>query len=106
MAIGFDTTRVLIGGVWREAESRETLPLENPSDGSRLAEIARGGAADIDAAVAAARAARDGAWDRLDAAERGRLLTRMGRIVAERYTIPTATRAAGAGPPGPRPAAI
>ena len=48
-----------------------TLALEDPSDGSELARIARGGAADVDAAVAAARAALDsgdaGSWGRLSA---------------------------------------
>ena len=58
------TDRVLVGGAWRAAAGGATLALEDPSDGSELARIARGGAADIDAAVAAARAAleaRDGA---------------------------------------------
>ena len=40
---------------------RRALSLEDPSDGSVLAPIARGGSADIDAAVAAARAALDSA---------------------------------------------
>jgi aldehyde dehydrogenase (NAD+) len=79
----FDTRQLLIGGQWRAAAGRETLPLENPSDGSTLAEIARGQAADVDAAVAAAQAALDGAWGRLTAAERGRLLAAMGRKVLE-----------------------
>jgi aldehyde dehydrogenase (NAD+) len=57
--------------------------LENPSDGSALATIARGAAADIDAAVGAARAALDaGDWGRCTAAERGRVLARIGLAVA------------------------
>ena len=46
---------LLIGGVWRRAAA--TLPAENPSTGAVEGEIARGTAADIDEAVAAARAA-------------------------------------------------
>ena len=65
LVIPFPTDAVLIGGEWRAADGGATLALENPSDGSELARIARGGAADIDAAVAAARAALDGAWGRL-----------------------------------------
>ena len=61
----------------------ETLPLLNPSDGTLLAPIARGGAADIDAAVAAAQAALDADWGRLTAAERGRLLLKMSALVLE-----------------------
>lgn len=80
----FDPRQLCIGGQWREAARRETLPLENPSDGSLLGEIARGGADDVDAAVAAAQAALDGEWGRLTAAERGRLLSTMGRKVLER----------------------
>ncbi len=79
----FDTTQLLIGGTWRSAASGATLVLENPSDGSALATIARGAAADIDAAVGAARAAVDeGEWGRLNAAERGRVLARIGLAVA------------------------
>ena len=79
----FDTTQLLIGGTWRGAASGATLALENPSDGSALATIARGAAADIDAAVGGARAAVDeGQWGRLTAAERGRVLARIGLAVA------------------------
>ncbi|MBP6898722.1 MAG: aldehyde dehydrogenase family protein [Burkholderiaceae bacterium] len=79
----FDTRQLLIAGRWQAAASGETLPLINPNDGSLLAEIARGGAADIDAAVAAAQAALDGAWGALTAAERGRLLLKMSALVLE-----------------------
>ncbi|MDE2457212.1 MAG: aldehyde dehydrogenase family protein, partial [Burkholderiales bacterium] len=43
-----------------------------------------GGAAEVDAAVQAAQAALDGEWGALTAAERGRLLTRIGALVLER----------------------
>ena len=76
---------LLIGGAWCEAASGETLVLENPSDGSALTRIARGAAADIDAAVHAARAALvSGPWGTLTAAERGRVLARVGQAVAAR----------------------
>jgi len=79
----FDPSRCLIGGAWVPPASGETLPLFDPSDGMPLAEIARGGAADVEAAVAAARAALEGDWGRADAAERGRVLARLGRLVEE-----------------------
>ena len=82
-SIGFDTTQVFIGGQWRAGASGQTLPLVDPSDGSALARIARGNAADIDAAVAAAQAALSGDWGRLTAAERGRVLARIGARVLE-----------------------
>ena len=96
----FDTTELLIGGRWRSAEAGETLPLENPSDGTALARIARGSAADIEAAVAAARAARDsGEWGRLAAAERGRLLAAIGRKVAEQADMLAELEALDVGKP-------
>jgi aldehyde dehydrogenase (NAD+) len=78
--IGFETRQVLINGQWRTGASGETLPLLNPSDGSLLAEIARGNAADVDAAVAAAQAALEGPWGALTAAERGRILLKMSAL--------------------------
>jgi aldehyde dehydrogenase (NAD+) len=82
-ALPFDPTQVLIGGRWRAGAGGQTLPLVNPSDGSALAQIARGHAADVDAAVAAAQAALDGDWGALTAAERGRLLLKMSARVLE-----------------------
>jgi aldehyde dehydrogenase (NAD+) len=85
--LGFDTTQILIGGRWRACSSGRTLALANPSDGSELARIARGEAADIDAAVQAAQAALDdrraGAWGMLSATERGRILMKMSALVLE-----------------------
>ncbi len=82
-SIPFDSSGVFIDGAWRACASGETLPLFNPSDGSLLAQIARGAAADIDAAVIAAQAALDGPWGQLSAAERGRVLLRMSAKVLE-----------------------
>ena len=80
----FDPRQVLIAGAWRAGDSGETLPLLNPSDGSLLAQIARGNAADIAHAVAAARAALDGPWGQLTAAERGRILLKMSALTLAR----------------------
>jgi aldehyde dehydrogenase (NAD+) len=73
--------QVLIGGTWREADGGGTIAVVNPSDGTRFAELARGTASDVDAAVVAARAALDGEWGRLPAFERGRILARLGQLV-------------------------
>ena len=80
----FDPSKCFIGGRWVAPLSGGYLPVENPSDGSTIAQIPRGNAADIDAAVAAARAALDGVWGKTPAAERGRILARIGRLVLER----------------------
>ena len=95
----FDPSLCLIGGTWVAPANGETLPLIDPSDGSDLARIARGTKADIDAAVAAAQAARQGNWGRMTAAERGRVLSRLGRIVADRVDDLAALEAADVGKP-------
>lgn len=68
-----------IGGTWTGSEA--TLPVINPSHGQEMARIARGGAAEIDAAVKAGHAAMDGEWGRLDAASRGRLLLKLAELI-------------------------
>jgi aldehyde dehydrogenase (NAD+) len=75
-----------INGRWTPGASGETLPVVDPSTGEVIEQIARGTAADIDAAVQAARAAFDsGAWGKLTPTERGRLLTKLGVIVAANH---------------------
>jgi len=73
-----------IGGRWVGASSGQTLPVLDPATGEPFDTIPRGTAADIDAAVRAARAARRGAWGRTTAAERGRILLRMSALILER----------------------
>jgi aldehyde dehydrogenase (NAD+) len=76
---------ILVGGDWRKTAVGETLPAINPSDGEVFARIARGRAIDIDLAVKAARRAADGAWGRMPAVERGRLLVKLGLAVQDRF---------------------
>ncbi len=78
----YATDQLFIGGSWRAAGER--LPLEDPSTGGEIGAIAAGTAADIDEAVAAAHVALKGDWGRATAAERGRLLTKLGRMVEAR----------------------
>src|SRR5579863_4462688 len=74
--------QLFIAGHWRSAKS--TLPIEDPSTGEIIGAMAAGTAADVDAAVAAARNEFHGAWGALNAVERGRILARMGKIVETR----------------------
>jgi aldehyde dehydrogenase (NAD+) len=54
------------------------------ADGKVFASIAAGNAVDVDRAVKAARAAVDGgAWSRLSATDRGRLLSKLSLAIAE-----------------------
>jgi aldehyde dehydrogenase (NAD+) len=80
----FDPTRCFIGGEWVKPNGQQRLPLENPSTGEVIGAIARGTADDIDKAVQAAHAALAGEWGRMPAMERGRILSRIGRMVLER----------------------
>jgi aldehyde dehydrogenase (NAD+) len=83
LAMRLDPSLCLIGPHWRPA-TQGTLPLINPSTGAVLARIARGGSAEIAAAVTAAHDARAGDWGRMTAAERGRILGQIGRLVEDR----------------------
>ncbi|MFO1324950.1 MAG: aldehyde dehydrogenase family protein [Burkholderiales bacterium] len=72
-----------IGNRWRAPASGAVLPMVDPSDGAPFAAIARGDAADVDAAVRCAQTARDGAYGRLAPADRGRILGALGRAIAD-----------------------
>ena len=87
MTYPFDPSRVFIGGAWLGPASGRTLALENPSTGEDICEIARGDSADIDASVTAARQVLRGDWGRATAAERGRILARIGALVGERVDM-------------------
>ncbi len=63
--------------------SGQTLPVIDPADGQTYDTIERSNAADVDAAVQAARQCFEGPWARLSAAERGRLLMKLSAKVAE-----------------------
>ncbi len=71
---------LFIGGAWRAPAAGEYFDTLDPSNGEKLAAIAQGGAADIDAAV---RAARDAApkWRALTPHARARYLYALARLV-------------------------
>ncbi|MFS2214152.1 5-carboxymethyl-2-hydroxymuconate semialdehyde dehydrogenase [Telluria sp. Tellsp104] len=75
------TTHVqhLIGG--RLVDSRDAFETINPATGEVLATVASAGQAEVDAAVAAAKAAFPG-WAATPAKERGRLLRKLGDLIA------------------------
>jgi len=78
-----------IGNRWVASSTGQTIDVIDPSDGTPFAKIARGNAADIDAAVLAARGALGeffgGKWGRLTATERGRLLMKLSYAVADHH---------------------
>jgi len=78
--------QLLIGGRWVPAESGETFTVENPSRENTIARVAKGGAADVNAAVNAARRAfEEGPWRRTNPTERSQLLWKLADLV-ERHT--------------------
>jgi aldehyde dehydrogenase (NAD+) len=75
-----------IANQWVAPASGATIPVIDPSDGDVFAYLARGNAADIDAAVRAARRAYDGGdgpWGRFSALERGRLLMKLAAAITD-----------------------
>lgn len=81
MTLWYEPREILIGGTWRR--TAEVLGVEDPSTGGIWSEIAAGGAAEIDEAVAAAEAALQGDWGRMPAFERGRVLMAISRKILE-----------------------
>jgi len=77
--------KLFIGGKWVESASGKTFATLNPSTGEVLAQVAEGGAEDIDRAVGAARKAfESGVWRDLPPAERAKALWRVGDLIEER----------------------
>ncbi|MDQ7774573.1 aldehyde dehydrogenase [Paracoccus aminovorans] len=77
-------TQAFIDGGFRPALSGRTFTSTNPATGEALAEIAACDAQDVDAAVAAARAAfEDGRWSRLHPAERKQVLLRLAALMED-----------------------
>ena len=73
-ATASDRTTFFIGGQWVPAPGADPLAVVNPATEQILATVPAGTAADVDAAVAAARAAFE-AWSTTPASERAALLT-------------------------------
>ncbi|HEV8546330.1 MAG TPA: aldehyde dehydrogenase [Candidatus Limnocylindrales bacterium] len=75
-------TDAFIDGQFHEAASGERFVTENPATGQPIARIAAGDAADIDAAVRAARRAfDDGRWSRRSPADRKAVLLRFADLL-------------------------
>ncbi|MGW2635954.1 aldehyde dehydrogenase family protein [Streptomyces sp. NPDC001348] len=76
--------QLFIGGQWREAADGARTDVIDPSTGQVVTTVAEAGAADVDDAVRAARAAFDGGeWSGLSGRERGRILHRVAELIRE-----------------------
>lgn len=78
------THELLIGGKWTPAQSGETFEAMNPALTEPIARVAKAGAADVDAAVKAARKAFDeGPWPDLPASRRAAVLYKFADLIRE-----------------------
>src|SRR5439155_12590500 len=82
--IPMPTGQLFIAGAWRPPVSGETYQTINPATEEPSATVAKGDERDTDLAVAAARAAFErGPWPRMTAAERGRIVWKLGDLVSQ-----------------------
>src|SRR5579884_4113051 len=76
--------KLFINNEWVDPESGGTIDVVNPATGRVFAKAAAGGAADIDRAVRAARAAfESGPWPGMPPIERARLIWKLADAVEE-----------------------
>ncbi|MFI5361589.1 MAG: aldehyde dehydrogenase family protein [Elusimicrobiota bacterium] len=76
--------KLLIDGKSVDAASGRTFKTVNPADGETLGAVAEADSADVDRAVAAARAALSGPWAKLSPAERERVLHKAADLLEAR----------------------
>ena len=75
--------RMYIGGKFADSASGKWFDSYNPYSGEPWAQIAQGGAEDVDRAVRAAQQAfTTGPWPQFNASQRGMLLHKLGELVA------------------------
>lgn len=79
-----DRYGLFINGEFVEPAEGGYFDTVNPATEETLASVAAATAADVDAAVAAARKAYSGSWSRLKPAERGKYIFRIARLLQER----------------------
>jgi 1-pyrroline dehydrogenase len=89
---------MFVNGDWADARSGETTEVINPATEEVIAEVPKGDAGDVDAAVAAARAAFE-SWSLTTPAERSGLLHRFTDVVAEHAAELSALESANVGKP-------
>uniref|UniRef100_A0AAQ5X7S2 Aldehyde dehydrogenase domain-containing protein n=1 Tax=Amphiprion ocellaris TaxID=80972 RepID=A0AAQ5X7S2_AMPOC len=85
-------TKIFINNEWQDSVSGKVFPVYNPATGEQICEVQEADKADVDKAVQAARLAFSlgSVWRRMDASERGRLLSKLADLV-ERDSVYLAT---------------
>jgi acyl-CoA reductase-like NAD-dependent aldehyde dehydrogenase len=82
--LGRKVHKLLIDGKPVDAASGRTFATLNPASGEALGAVAEADSADVDRAVAAARAALEGPWSRLSPAEREKVLHKAADLLEAR----------------------
>ena len=76
--------KMFIDGKWVNPVSGKTFPVYNPATGEVMAQVAEGDREDINLAVKAARKAFEGgAWPKMSASERGRLVWKLADLIEQ-----------------------
>ncbi len=84
-AVTLPPGRLFIGGKWRDASDGGRMDVLAPATGATLTNVAKATLEDVDAAVAAARAAFDsGIWSGLSGRERSRILLKAHDLIRAR----------------------
>nr|WP_284291485.1 aldehyde dehydrogenase family protein [Angustibacter aerolatus] len=83
---------MFVDGAFVDPASGSSFKTVSPATEEVLAEVAEGGAEDVDRAVRAARRAYEQVWSRLSGIERSKYLFRIARILQERAREPGGAR--------------
>lgn len=75
--------KLWIGGQKKKSSTGKTFPVVNPATGETIAQVAEGGAEDVDAACRAAAQAAKGPWGKLSPRQRARVLFNAAQKVRE-----------------------
>jgi aldehyde dehydrogenase (NAD+) len=75
---------LFVEGEFRPAADGTTFATINPASEEPLARVADAGAADVEAAVSAARRAQESTWGPMPGRERAKYLYRIARVLQER----------------------
>src|SRR5271170_6777001 len=79
--VKISANKLLINGKWVDSASGKTFATINPATGEIITKVAGADAADVDKAVAAARAAFEkGAWRKMSASQRGALMYKLAEL--------------------------
>ena len=79
--------QLLINGEWTPSSSNEKIEVFDPANEQLLTEVDSGNAADIDAAVGAARKALTGEWSKITSHDRARMLDRLADDIEANFSV-------------------